>query len=394
MKGLTHLLRFSQLLLLPQLILILVIVAAVLVLPGSDIYTHVHQSWLFNHMLQNKVLLSEDFSMLSGHQPLYGSGTFSYALAGLGWFFFQKSIIKVLEVVLFIGLVLVSLKLFRNKNVLFFWYALVFVKILLPDSYPYLFSMFLFYAGLYLVKRFREKPLGDIAIAAAGLNHPYFAVTNLATILLGRWPLFLSSVVILFVQFLAVKYVFLSGIVDFEFDNLLDLAIRTAVLFFPFFAEWLPKPLSRLLSLRNSFLTVATGILFIYPVFFVPFEMGWKGGLSCYYTKSYSEIPQLQGNVRIVDDCRSWIYEFPVRGMVTSLSPYFEGQYYQKEWTEEEYFAYLGQTNTSYVIFCKDCEIKTKTLRETGEIEILKENFPVYADLKGYTVFEVRNAAD
>ncbi len=380
------------LLTLPQLFLLSVIVIAVLVLPGSDVYTHVHQSWLFNYMFQNTVLLNEDFSMLSGHQPLYGSGTFSYALAGLGWFFFQKSIIEVLEAVLFIGLILASLKLFKNKNVLFFWYALIFAKILLPDSYPYLFSMFLFYAGLYLIKRFREKPLGDIAIAAAGLNHPYVAVTNLATIFLGRWPLFLGSVVILLVQFLAVKYVFLSGMVDFEFDNVLDLAIRTAVLFFPFLVGFMPKFVAKLATLKNAYYVTAAGILFIYPIFFVPFEMGWKDGISCYYTKSYSEIPQLQGNVRIVDDCRNWIYEFPVRGMVTSLSPYFEGQYYQKEWTEEEYFAYLGQTNTSYVIFCKNCEIKTKTLQPTNEIELLKKNFPVFADLKGYTVFDVRSA--
>ncbi|MBI2581401.1 hypothetical protein HYV85_06405 [Candidatus Woesearchaeota archaeon] len=381
------------LLTLPQLFLLSIIVVSVLVLPGSDIYTHIHEAWLFNHMMQNKVVLQEDFSMLSGHQPLYGVGTFSYAIAGLGWFIFQKSAIKALEVLMFLGIVLLSLKIFRNKNVLFFWYGLIFIKILLPDSYTYLFSMFLFYLGIYFIKSNSKGIFGDLSIIIAGLNHPYVAVINLATIFLGRPLLFLGSIIVLLVQLLVTKYVFFAGAVTFEFDNLLDLLIRSIVLFFPFAVGFAPKFVARFLNLRNAFYITLAGILFIYPIFFVPFEMGWKEGLNCYYKETYKEVPDLPGNIRIVDDCRNWIYVFPFRGMVTSLSPYFEGQFYQHEWKEEEYLAYLRQeTNTSYVIFCKDCKIKTKTLQPTNEIEILKKNFPVYADLKGYTVFDVRNS--
>ncbi|MBI2176590.1 hypothetical protein HYU40_04585 [Candidatus Woesearchaeota archaeon] len=379
-------------LLLLQLLLVVIIVSAVLVLPGSDIYSNIHWGWLYNRMVEQGALLEKDFSMLSGNQPLYAVGVPSHFLAGIAWFAFGKLAIKILEVALFLCIVLVSLKTFKNRNALFFWYALIFIKIMLPDSYPYLLSVFLFYLGVYFIRKSKNEMFGEIAIALAGLNHPYVAVSNMVTVFFGRLRLFLTSLAVLLVQFLLIKFVFLSGTVDFELDNILDLAIRSAVLLFPLAAESAPKFLSRLMSLRAAYYATLAGILFIYPVFFVPFEMGWKEGISCYYTKTYSEIPQLPGNIRIVDDCRSWIYVFPLKGMVTSLSPYFEGQYYQHEWTEEEYISYLRQTNTTYVIFCKDCEIKTKTLHETGEIEILKENFPVHADLKGYTVFDVRNS--
>ena len=381
-----------KLLTLPQLIPIAIIVAATLVLPGSDVYTHTHQAWLFHYMMQHKVLLREDFSMLSGHQPLYGVGSFSYILAGLGWFVFGTAVVKVMEVILFAGLVLLSLKIFKSTKMLFLWYALIFIKILLPDSLTYLTSMFLFYLGVYFIQRFKNKPFGDIAIGVAGLNHPYVAVSNLFTIFFGRAILFLSTLVILVIQVFLLKYVFFSNIVKFEFDNVFDLAIRSVVMLFPFAESLMPKFLARFANLKTTYYLTIAGVLVIYPIFFVPFEMGWKEGISCYYQKTYSEIPNLPGNIRIVDPCRNWIYLFPLRGMVTSLSPYFEGQFYQHEWTEEEYLSYLKETNTSYVIFCKDCKIRTKTRQETGEIGILKKNFAVYADPKSYTVFDVRKA--
>ena len=54
-----------KLLTLPQLVLIAIMVAAALVLPGSDVYTHTHEAWLYHYMLQDNVLLHEDFSMLA-----------------------------------------------------------------------------------------------------------------------------------------------------------------------------------------------------------------------------------------------------------------------------------------------------------------------------------------
>ena len=379
-----------KLLTLPQLVLIAIMVAAALVLPGSDVYTHTHEAWLYHYMLQDKVLLHEDFSMLSGHQPLYGVGTFSYLLAGLAWFALGTAAVKVLEVILFGGVVLLSLRLFNNKGMLFFWYALIFIKILLPDSLPYLTSMFLFYLGLYLIKRFKNKLFGDIAIGVAGLNHPYVAVTNLFTIFFGRTMLFLSTLAILVFQVFLLKYVFFSGIVNFEFDNILDLAIRSSVLLFPFAESFVPKFLARFANLKTAYYLTIAGIVVIYPIFFVPFDLGWKDGISCYYQKTYSEIPYLPGNIRIVDPCRNWIYLLPVKGMVTSLSPYFQGQFYQHKWSTAEYLSYLNMTNTSYVIFCKNCTIKTKTLGETGELQILQKTFPVYAELSAYIIFKIQ----
>ena len=313
-------------------------------------------------------------------------------MAGLAWFALGTAAVKVLEVILFGGVVLLSLRLFNNKGMLFFWYALIFIKILLPDSLPYLTSMFLFYLGLYLIKRFKNKLFGDIAVGVAGLNHPYVAVTNLFTIFFGRTMLFLSTLAILVFQVFLLKYVFFSGIVNFEFDNILDLAIRSSVLLFPFAESFVPKFLARFANLKTAYYLTIAGIVVIYPIFFVPFDLGWKDGISCYYQKTYSEIPYLPGNIRIVDPCRNWIYLFPVKGMVTSLSPYFQGQYYHHKWSTAEYLSYLNTTNTSYVMFCKNCTIKTKTLGETGELQILQKTFQVSDELKGYTVFDVRNA--
>lgn len=375
-----------------QLLLIAIMGAAGLVLPGSDIYTHLHQSWLYHQMFENRELLEKDFSMLGGNQPLYGIGAISYVVSGVGWFFLGSNIIKVLELFLFAGIIIATLATFKNRNMLFFWYSLLFLKLMLPDSYPYLLSAFLFYIGIFFLRKMKQGLPGDIAISIAGLNHPYVAASNLATILSGRWLLFFASLAIFIFQILAMKFLFFSGTVDFELDNILDMTIRTAILFFPFAAEWLPKRLISLATLKNAYAVVALGILVAYPTLFVPFEMGWKEGVACYYMENYNEIPNLPGNVRIVDDCRNWIYLFPVRGMVTSLSPYFEGQHYQDKWDEKNYLAYLTETNTSYVIHCKDCEIRTKTLKETGELEILKDNFPVYLDLEEYAIFKVKES--
>ena len=139
---------------LPQLLLILSIVAAVLVLPGSDIYSNIHWGWLYNYMIEHGTLLEKDFFMLSGNQVLYGAGVFSHLLSGLGWFAFGKAAVKIFEVLLFSGIVLLSLNTFRNKNMLFVWYGLLFVKVLLPDSYPYLLSAFLFYHFIAFIIRF------------------------------------------------------------------------------------------------------------------------------------------------------------------------------------------------------------------------------------------------
>src|SRR3989344_2829796 len=168
------------------LLLIIVMGAAVLLLPGPDLYTHLHQGWLFNYMFDNHVFLAKDFSMLSGQHSLYGFGTISYAIAGIAWFTLDKHTIKVLELLFFTGIIFASFNLFKNKLILPFWYAIIFIRVLLPDSYAYLTSMFLFYMGMYIIKKFNRKRYGDLLIILAGANHPYFAVSNLATIFLKR----------------------------------------------------------------------------------------------------------------------------------------------------------------------------------------------------------------
>src|SRR3989344_6819972 len=106
-----------------QALLIIIMAAAMLVLPGSDIYTHLHQAWLYNHMLDNKALLVTDFSMLSGNQQIYGIGIPAYLIAGIARFALGNSSIKVLELAMFAALITVSLLMFRDRRMLFFWYA-------------------------------------------------------------------------------------------------------------------------------------------------------------------------------------------------------------------------------------------------------------------------------
>lgn len=376
----------------PEFFLILVIFTGLLLLPGNDIYQHIHQSWLYNHMIREQTFFREDPLMLSGHQPILGFGVPSFVVAGIVEFAFHKWTIKLLESLIFLGIILVSRKLFRDRNMLLFWYALILMKLLLPDSYPYLMAMFLFYLGVFFIRKNAREPTGDLIITLAGLTHPYVALINLFTIFMGRVKLFVMSLAIIALHFLVLKYVFYSGMVDFEFSLILDLALRSAVFLFPFYASSLPSALRKLISKRNAAIITAVSLLVIYPIFYVPFQMGVREGINCYYTKTYDEIPNLAGNVRIVDNCRNWIYVFPLRGISSSLSTFYQGQFYQHMWSTSEYLSYLNTTNTSYVIFCKNCTIKTKTLGETGELQILQKTFPPppYLDLKGYTVFDVR----
>ena len=374
------------------LLLIIVMGAAVLLLPGPDLYTHLHQGWLFNYMFDNHVFLAKDFSMLSGQHSLYGFGTISYAIAGIAWFTLDKHTIKVLELLFFTGIIFASFNLFKNKLILPFWYAIIFIRVLLPDSYAYLTSMFLFYMGMYIIKKFNRKRYGDLLIILAGANHPYFAVSNLATIFLKRKMLFIISLAMVPIHFVLLKYFLFTGSVGFEFDNLLDLFImRPAILFFPFYIQLVPKGIRKLANIKTAYALVIVGTVISYPLLAFPLDLGLDG-LRCYYQTDYSEIPYLTGNIRIVDGCRNWVYIFPLRGMVTTQSPYFEGQYYYNTWEDGQYLSYLKNGNTSFVVFCKDCKIRTKTLQETGELEILNKNFPVYYDLERYTVFYVENA--
>lgn len=374
-----------------HILLLILMAAAVLIIPGSDVYTHIHQAWLYNHMIQHRSILEKDPSMLSGQQEIYDRSIPAYALAGAAWFVFQKSTVKILELISFLGIVAVSLALFRNKGMLFFWYALIFVKFLLFDEYPYLFSFLLFYLGIYLIRKFGEKPFGDIAILAAGINHPYVAATNLVTAFFRRKILFAASLIILILQIVLVKFFFFTGLVNFDFYNLIDFALRSVLLLFPLFAENLTF-MRHFITLKWAYFVAIFGIFVIYPFTAILFSHGFAV-LSCYYTKTYSQIPQLEGNVRIVDDCKEWIYVFPLRGITSSESQEFQGQYYRTTWTEEKYVRYLMQSNTSYVIFCKDCNVKNDMLRPTGELTLLNMNFPVYEDLQEYVIFDVRKAS-
>lgn len=377
-----------------HVLLLFLIAAAVLILPGSDIYTHTHEAWLYNYMIQNEVILQKDFSLLSGRDPLYGYGVISYTFAGFAWFLFNNHVIKALEVVLLIGIALASMRTFANKGILYFWYSLIFYKIIQPDSYPYLFSVFLFYLGVFFIKKFKDKWYGDAAIIIAGLNHPYVALANLWTVFFNRKNLFVVSVIVVFAQFIILKFVFFAGLVNFSFADIFHLAERSLVLLFPFIAECMPERITRFFNLRTAYavLIIALAIYF-FPVFPTPYESGLKE-LHCYYRQDYSQVPQLEGNLRVVDQCRGWTYIFPLRGAVLSESSAFQGQYYGTKWTKEKYMSYLAKSNTSFVIFCKNCSIKTTVLQGTGEFKLLKENFPAYADMQDFIIFDVRNASE
>ncbi len=380
-----------------QIFLLLIIFLFVLFVPGADVYSHTHAAWLYNYMIKNKVILNEDFSMLSGHQPLYGRGAPSYALAGFGWFVFGRHVIKALELLSLIGIIWLSFRLFKNKEALFFWYGLIFIKILTFDAYPYFLSMFLFYLGIYLIKKFNKKPFGDFAIIMAGINHPYIALTNLATIFFGRTLLFLINIVILIAHIFILKYVFFSGILNFDsnatnviFANLFDITIRSVVLLFPFLVEFMQKFSVRIFNLKTAYCLTIAGAFLIYSTFATPEKIGLQERMKCYYKQNYLEIPVLSGNIRIVDSCEKWMYVSPLKGLVLSVSNEGHGQYYFSKWTLKKYMEYLNKSNTSYVIFCKNCRVTTRTLQDTGELNILKENFPVYADLRDYTIFDVK----
>lgn len=376
-----------------QGLLIVIIVAAVLILPGSDVYTHIHEAWLYNHMIKNRAVLTKDPSLLSGQQQIYDRSIPAYVLAGLGWFLFQKSVIKILEALLFLGLVAISLRLFTNSAMLYFWYALVFVKVIMLDEYPYLLSFFLFYLGVYFIKKYKEKPFGGLAVMLAGINHPYIAATNVITLFFGRPLLFFGSIVILLFQFVIVKFIFFAGLVNFDFYNVIDFVGRSLVLFFPIIYNLLPKSFSNAVNLKTAYVVAIGGLVVSYPVMSILFSAGIGPALSCYYTKTYNEIPNLEGNVRIVDDCRTWTYVFPLRGIISSQSNEFEGQYYHTKWTEKKYLSYLIASRTAYVVFCKNCE-KSFLVKLTGELPILERNFPIYLETRDYVIFDVRAAEE
>lgn len=374
-------------------LLVVIMAFALLVLPGTDIYTHTHEAWLYNYMIKNKIVLEKDFSMLDRGEALYGYGAPSYVLSGFAWFIFNKFTIKALEIIFFIGIILLSLKLFKNKNMLYLWFALVFYKIMQPDSYPYVASFFLFYLGIYLIKKFRKKWYGDVAITLAGLNHPYVALTNLSTAAFGRLPLFIASVAVVFVHFFLIKFIFFAGLVDFDLGSLFHLAERSVVLLLPFLAEFVPAKALKFLNIKTAYALLAFSLLiYFHPIIHSPYLSGFEE-MGCYYRQNYNELQSLnlEGNLRIVDPCRSWTYIFPIRGLVTSQSSAFQGQYFNEKWNEAKYFTYLTRSNTTYVIFCKNCKVITATLQDTGELRLLQENFPLYANLDDFYVFDVRS---
>jgi hypothetical protein len=377
-----------------QLMLLFLLLTSVLVLPGADIYTHIHQSWIYNQMFEHGKIIAKDPSLLNGQQMVYDRSVPAYAFSGFAWFFFQKSVIKVLEVVLFAGIIFVSLKLFRDWNMLFFWFALLLVKVLLLDEYPYLFSVFFFYFGIYLIRKWKNKFWGDLSILLAGLNHPYVAATNIVTVFSKRKILVVGSVVVLLLQILLVKLVFFNSLIKFDYFNIFDFGLRSAVLLLPFFSTLLPGQISRIFTLQNAFIVAAVGLLAYYPVAAMVFSGGIGNTLNCYYAKSYSEIPPLAGSVRIVDDCRDWTYELPRQGFVLSESQEFQGQYYHTKWTVSKYIDYLAASNTSHVVFCKNCFIISEDLQKSRELDILKNNFGMYEETDNYLIFNTTGAKE
>ena len=389
-----------------QLSLVLITVAAVLALPAPDIYEHIHTAWLYNSMMKSHVFLASDPYILSGHQSTYGKGFFSYVLAGLGWFIFNKSVIKLLEIAFFIGLVWLSLRLFKNRSVLMVWYALLYAKIIVYDMYAYLASVFFFYLGIYLIKKHSKKPFGDIAVLIAGLNHPFVAASNMVLVFFRRKLLFIGSLIVLTAQIILIRYVFVSSnVVVPGLFNLTDWVWRTAAALFPLYMETIPtavrlipKFFFRIANVKTAYLILVAGIAISYPAtafhnFKISYQDAWTDSLSCYYKDNYADIPSLNGNVRTISDCGMWIYAFPLRRIVSSLSSETPNKYFPVKWDEEDYLSYLKSSNTSYVIFCKKCSPLTLSGEDTGELQILKSRFPVYSEVNDYTIFDVRNSS-
>jgi hypothetical protein len=371
-----------------EVIFFAIMVACVLVVPGSDIYTHIHAAWLYNEMYQSHELLPRDPYMMNGQQPLYVK-PFGPIIAAFFWFAFQQSAVKFLEVALFLALALITMKTFKDRGMLYIWYVAIFVKVLQSDEYPFLLSVFLFYLGIYLIKKFKSV-LGDISILFAGVNHPVIAATNLVTMFFRRKWLFIGSVIVLILQLVAIKLFFFIGIVKFDAKSLIDYVFRAIIILFPLYYQLLPKQVSRIYNMKAAFILLIFGTLLGYPMMnWITVASGTSESFKCYYTDPYKDLPYLNGNIRVVDDCRAWTYLLPVKGMVSSLSSEFNGQYYLYKWKEKEYLDYMKESNTTYVVICTSCKIQTRSLEDTGELSILKNHFPLYMDLPRYEVYNI-----
>jgi hypothetical protein len=384
----------SELIVLNKWLLAALLAALVYFLPGVDLYSHLHFSWIYNYMMDNKVFLLYDFSTLGGQQFLYSIGVVAYVLSGALWFLAGKASVHLVELVGLVVLFLVSQKIFGKNLLTWGWLVLVFLFMLLPDTYPYFISAVLFYLGLCLIKVKKDR-LGETAILLAGLNHPYVSVANLVFLFGKRTFLKIGVVLIFLVQLTVFGYKFFSGVGYGIIPTALliwiipSLLIRTSVLFFPLAIKLFFPSAIKKIRFRYVWGVLLIGTMFLYYVNYttaVPIQ--YK--INCYYNNKYADVGRLDGNVRIVDICRNGIYSLPEQGNVLTISPYFEGQQYYEYWETNQYLNYLKEKNASYVIHCRNCSWFTTELKPANELEILQQNFPLYKETDEYLIFKVK----
>lgn len=374
---------------------LLALVILTIALPGVDLYTHLHFSWLYNQMFRHFSPMVYDFSTLNGHQFIYTVGPVSYILSGLLWFIFGKWSVMLLEIA-GLGVLFFTSQKVLGKMLAIAWLVPVYLFMMLSHMYPYFLSVVLFFLGLYLMKIKKDR-LGEISVLLAGLNHPYISATNLVFLFSKRKFLKIGIVVVLLVQVLIFGRKFYSGIgyekvpLALTLWTIPALLIRTTVLFSPFVAKvFLPKVVNAL----KFWHVWAALLIFTIPMYHVNYttdlSFGYK--ISCYYGDKYSDVGKLDGNVRVVDICRNGLYSLPMQGNILTVSPYFEGQDYYTYWeSPEQYRTFLNRTNASYVIHCKNCTWETTKLKQANELEMLqRNNFTVYNETAEYYIFKTK----
>ncbi len=372
-------------------LLVSFIAVMVFLFPGVDLYTHLHFSWLYNYMIQHSTFLVYDFSMLNGEQFIYSVGMVSYVASGLLWFLAGGSTVFIVEVLSLFVLFIVSQRLFGKNMITPVWMALLALFILHSDTYPYFFSLTLFYLGIYLMHA-KKHACGTAAVLLAGLNHPYISIASLV-FLFGKNRLLRFGVVGIFlVQAFIFGYKFFSGVGYEAFSFALTLyiipsvLIRTAVLFYPFFATLFFPGLAQKIRFAYIWPVLIVGLIVAFHINYTT-EVPIDYKINCYYENKYSDVGKLDGNVRVVDICRNGLYSLPVQGNVLTVSPYFEGQEYYIYWEEQQYLEYLKEKQAKYVIHCKNCSWLTTSGKPANELEMLQKNFHVYSETGEYVIF-------
>ncbi|VVB75535.1 Uncharacterised protein [Candidatus Tiddalikarchaeum anstoanum] len=362
--------------------IVLIIMLLSLFVNGMDLTHHLHNSWLYNQMIEKLDFLGTDPYFQS--QITYAYGVPAYLLSGLLWSIFSIHTVDILMGIFLVIEYVLLIKWFKNDDT-WIW-ALMLVNLFFTtwDSYVAAFSNCLFWIASYAY--FNKKNWWSIPLLIAAFNHPFTFASSLFFAV--HSPALLVPLSAVMTYFVIAGKLFTSNIF-LPIYTIFVLVIRVIINLLPIMVlsskgkiklndmkilETLSKVKLKLPALLLILILVGSTELFL-----AIYALTYQPPKSMIDITMFEGIPLVNGTVRAVDYISlPSVYILPSYNFTLEAGSFRENnpQHMIKiTWANaSDYLHFLEGNNISYVLFCKMCNPQSNEREMLNSFNLTWEN--------------------